>query len=141
MTIAAASQPDKYRSIFAPNEYWKEKTGHPIMWSAPIVAWRSWVDEDRARAASYVKATHEAIAWLKVGKNIDASIKKFGVLSGVKNKAQAAVYRKWLGEGKIFRGRWDRETIDAQWKFLEMAAKRGVLGKVPAKEKVALILE
>ena len=141
LTIAAASQPDKFRSIFSPNAYWKKKTGHPIMWSAPIVAWRSWVDEDRARAKSFVKATHESFKWLENGKNVEAAIKKFGVLAGVKNKAQAAVYKKWLATGKIFKGRWDRETIDAQWEFLEMAAKRGVLGKVPDKNKVALVLE
>ena len=140
-TIAAASQPDKYRSIFAPNDYWRKKTGTPIMWSAPIVAWRFWVDEDRDRAKRFVKATHEAIAWLKKGDNVVTAIKKFGVLSGVKNDAEAAVYKKWLSEGKIFAGKWDRETIDAQWKFLEMAAKHGVLGKVPDKNKVALILE
>ena len=140
-TIAAASQPDKYRSIFAPNDYWREKTGTPIIWSAPIVAWRSWVDEDRDRAKRFVKATHEAIAWLKKGVNVVTAIKKFGVLSGVKNDAEAAVYKKWLSEGKVFAGKWDRETIDAQWKFLEMASKHGVLGKVPDKNKVALILE
>jgi len=37
--------------------------------------------------------------------------------------------------------RWDVKTRDNQWKFLEMAAKQGVLGKVPSKEKVGLILE
>ena len=141
LTIAAASQPDKYRSIFAPNDYWRNKTGSPIMWSAPIVAWRSWVDEDRARAKSFVKATHESFKWLENGENVDATIKKFGVLAGVKNKAQAAVYKKWLATGKIFKGQWDRKIIDSQWEFLKMAAKHGVLGKVPDKNKIALVLE
>jgi NitT/TauT family transport system substrate-binding protein len=55
-TIRAASQPDKFRSIFSPNDYWKEKTGYPIVWAAPIVAWKSWVDQDRARAKNFVAA-------------------------------------------------------------------------------------
>jgi ABC-type nitrate/sulfonate/bicarbonate transport system substrate-binding protein len=35
LSIAAASQPDKYRLLFSPDEYWKEKTGAPLVWSAP----------------------------------------------------------------------------------------------------------
>ncbi len=141
LTIAAAAQPNKYRSIFAPNDYWKKKTGQPIVWSAPIVAWRSWVDEDRARAKAFVAATHESFKWLRKPKNLDAAVKQFGTLAAVKNQAQANVYKKWLGEKRVFLAEWNRETRDNQWKFLEMAAKRGVLGKVPSKEKHGLILE
>ena len=141
LTIAAAAQPDKYRSIFAPNDYWKKKTGYPIVWSAPIVAWRSWVDEDRARAKSFVTATHESFTRLRIGANVDAAVKKFGRIAAIKNKAQAEVYKKWFKERRIFQARWDRKTRDNQWKFLEMAVKRGVLKKVPSKEKHGLILE
>ncbi|MCH8820493.1 MAG: ABC transporter substrate-binding protein [Acidobacteria bacterium] len=141
LTIAAASQPDKYRSIFAPNDYWKKKTGYPIVWSAPIVAWRSWVEEDRARAKSFVAATHESFRWLRIGKNLDAAVKKYGTLAAVKNKAQAEVYKKWLKDKRIFLARWDRETRAKQWEFLEMASRHGVLGKVPSMEKYGLILE
>ncbi|HEY7219413.1 MAG TPA: ABC transporter substrate-binding protein, partial [Candidatus Binatia bacterium] len=33
LSIAAASQPDKYRLLFSPDDYWKEKTGAPLVWS------------------------------------------------------------------------------------------------------------
>jgi len=141
LTIAAASQPNKFRSIFAPNDYWKKKTGQPIVWSAPIVAWRSWVDEDRARAKAFVAATHESFRWLRKGKNLDAAVKKFGRLAAVKNQAQADVYKKWLRNKRVFLARWDQEVIDGQWKFLEMAKKHGVLGKLPSKKNHLLILE
>ena len=141
LTIAAASEPDKYRSIFAPNDYWKKKTGNPIVWSAPIVAWRSWVEEDRARAKSFVAATHESFEWLRKSENLDAAVKKYGKLAAVKNQAQADTYRKWLKERKIYLARWDRETRRKQWDFLKMAQKRGVLGKLPDMEKHGLILE
>ena len=141
LTVKAASEPDKYRSIFSPNEYWKKKTGQPIVWSAPIVAWRSWVEEDRARAKSFVAATHESFRWLRKGENLDAAVKKYGTLAAVKNKAQAEVYKKMLKEKRIFLAEWNRETRDKQWEFLEMASKRGVLGKVPSKEKHGLILD
>ena len=140
LTIAAAAAPDKFRSIFAPNDYWKEKTGYPIVWSAPVVAWRKWVDEDRDRAANYVKAVHESWEWLRVSKNLDTAVKKYGKLAAVKNKAQADVYRKWLSEKRVFLTRWDQEVVDAQWKFLEMAKQRGVLTKIPDKKKTGLIL-
>ena len=45
LSITAASQPDKYRVLFSPDDYWKEKTGERLVWSAPTIAWRDWVDE------------------------------------------------------------------------------------------------
>ncbi len=141
LTIAAAAQPDKYRSIFAPNDYWKKKTGYPIVWSSPMVAWRSWVTEDRARAKAFVAATHESFKWLRKPENLDAAVKKFGKLAAVKNKAQAETYKKWLGEKRVFLAHWDQKVIDSQWQFLEMAVKHGVLKKVPSKKKHGLILE
>jgi len=141
ITIRAASQPDKYRSIFVPNDYWKKKTGYPIVWSAPIVAWRSWVEEDPERAKNHVAATMEAFAWLRIEKNFDAAAKKYGTLAAVKSKAEGDTYKKWLKAGKIFLTKWNPEVIDAQWKFLEMAKKHGVLTKIPDKKKYGLILK
>ena len=141
LTVAAAAQPNKYRSIFAPNEYWKKKTGQPIVWSAPIVAWRSWVEEDRDRAKRFVAATHESFRWLRIGKNLDAAVEKYGRLAAVKNQAQAEIYKKWLKAERVYLARWDREVVDAQWEFLEMAKRHGVLKKVPPKDTTAMILE
>ncbi|MFQ5851385.1 MAG: ABC transporter substrate-binding protein [Candidatus Binatia bacterium] len=141
LTIAAASQPDKYRSVFVPNDYWKKKTGYPIVWSAPIVAWREWVNADPERAKAHVAATLESFKWLRKGKNLDAAVKKYGKLAAVKTKAEAETYKRWLKEGKIFLARWDRKVVDAQWNFLEMAKRRGVLKKVPSKKKHGLILQ
>jgi len=140
LTIAAAAQPDKYRSVFAPNDYWKKKTGQPIVWSGPLVAWRSWVNEDKARAAALSKAFEDSWKWLRNPKNLDKVVAKYGKLAAVKNKAQAETYKKWLMSKRIFLAKWDKETRDNQWKFLHMAAKHGVLGKVPSKEKHGLIL-
>ena len=141
LTVAAAAQPDKYRSIFAPNDYWRKKTGYPILWSAPIVAWRSWVEEDRDRARNLVKAYHETWSWVRKPENLEAAVAKYGKLAAVRNQAQADVYKKWLGAERVFLNRWDREVVDAQWRFLEMAHKHGVIKKVPPKDKHALILE
>ncbi len=79
------------------------------------------------------------MTWLR--NNVDGAIKKHGTLAAVKTPAEAATYKKWLKEKKIWLANWDREVIDSQWKFLEMAKKRGVLTKIPDKEKVALILK
>ncbi len=141
LTVAAASQPNKYRSIFAPNDYWKKKTGHPIVWSAPIVAWRSWVEEDRDRAKRWVAATHESFKWLRKGENLDAAVKKYGTLAAVKNQAQAEIYKKWLGQERVYLAKWNQEIVDNQWEFLELAKKHGVLKKIPPKATTAMILE
>ncbi|MFQ5541918.1 MAG: ABC transporter substrate-binding protein [Candidatus Binatia bacterium] len=139
-TISAASQPDKYRSVFVPNDYWKNKTGHPIGWATPIIAWRSWVNEDPERAKNHVEATMESFRWLRKPENLDAAVKKYGKLAAVKNKAQAETYKSWLKQGKFFLARWDQEVINSQWEFLKMAKKRGALTKIPSKKKHGLIL-
>lgn len=138
MTIRAASQPDKYRSIFSPNAYWKQKTGFPVVWSGPLVAWREWVQEDPERAKNLVSAVHESFTWLR--QNPDVAIKKYGKMAAVKTPAEANTYKKWLQENRVLLTRWDSQVIDAQWKFLELAKKVGVLKKVPSKERHALIL-
>ena len=76
LTIAAAAQPDKYRSVFAPNDYWKKKTGQGIIWSAPLVCWRKWVEEDKARATAFVKAWTEGYRWLRKPENLKKVVKK-----------------------------------------------------------------
>jgi len=139
-TIEAASQPDKFRSIFAPNEYWKAKTGYPIVWAAPLVAWKNWIDENPARAANLAAAAEESFRWLREPENLDAAVQKYGTLAGVTTPAAVATYKKWLGEKRIFLARWDEKVADAEWQFLGMAKRDGVLDEVPAKEKHALIL-
>jgi len=141
LTIAAAAQPDKYRSIFVPNDYWKKKTGQGIIWSAPLVCWRKWVDEDRARATAFVKAWTEGYKWLRKPENLKKVIKKYGSLAAVKNEAQAKTYEKWLTQGKMLIVDWDEATRDKQWEFLYMAKKHGILKKIPNKEKHGLILK
>ena len=140
-TIRVASQPEKFRSIFSPNEYWKKKTGYPIVWTAPLVAWRSWVDENPARATNFAAATEESFRWLRQPENLDAAVEKYGKLAGVTTPAAIATYRKWLGEKRLFLAHWDQKVVDAEWQFLEMARRYGILDEVPAKEKHALILE
>lgn len=141
LTIAAASQPDKFRSIFAPNDYWKKKTGLPIVWSGPLIAWRDWVNEDPARAKALSRAFEDSWKWLRKPENIDKAIAKYGRLAAVKNEAQAATYKKWLTSHRIFLAKWDRDTRDKQWQFLETAKKHGVLKKIPPKEKASIVFD
>ncbi|MEX0806786.1 MAG: ABC transporter substrate-binding protein [Candidatus Binatia bacterium] len=138
LSIAAASQPDKYRMLFSPDDYWKEKTGAPLLWSAPTIAWRDWVDEDRQRAKNVVATLHESFQWLR--QNSDKTIEKYGKLAGIQNAAQAATLKKMLQEGRIFLERWDPKVVDAQWKFLHLAKEAGIIKAVPDKDKHALVL-
>ena len=138
LSISAASQPDKYRMLFSPDDYWKQKTGEPLVWSGPVIAWRDWVDEDRQRAKNLVAALHESWQWLR--QNSDKTIEKYGKLAGVQNAAEAATLKKMLQEGRIFLERWDPKVVDAQWKFLELAKQTGIIKAVPAKDKYALVL-
>jgi len=140
-SVEAASQPDKFRAIFSPNDYWKKKTGYPVVWSAPLVAWKSWVNENPTRAKNYAEAVEDSFRWLRDPKNFDEVVAKYGSLGGVTTPAAKAVYKKWLGEKKIFLAHWDQKAVDAEWQFLEMAKSHGVLDKVPSKQEHALVLE
>jgi NitT/TauT family transport system substrate-binding protein len=138
-TIKAASQPDKLRSLFDPNEYWKKKTGYPIVWTAPLVAWKSWVKENPARARNMSAATMESFEWLRTPENLDTVVNNHGKLAGVTDAASVAVYKKWLGEKRLFLTEWSQKSADAQWQFLELAKKHGVIDKVPPKDEHALL--
>jgi ABC-type nitrate/sulfonate/bicarbonate transport system substrate-binding protein len=140
-TIRAASEPDKLRSIFSPNDYWKKKTGYPIVWAAPLVAWKSWVDENPTRAKNYAEAVEESFEWLRKPENLDAAVKQYGTLAGVTTPDQIAVYKKFLAEKRIFLSEWNPKVVDSQWQFLEMAKSHGILPAVPDKKSHALVLE
>jgi ABC-type nitrate/sulfonate/bicarbonate transport system substrate-binding protein len=140
-TINALSQPDKFRSIFSPNDYWKKKTGYPVVWAAPLVAWKSWIDENPTRAKNFATATEESFRWLRQPENLGAAVKKYGTLAGVTTPEAIATYKKMLAEKRIFLAHWDQKAIDAEWKFLDLAKRYGILTEVPAKEKHALALE
>lgn len=140
-TIRAASEPGKFRSIFSPNDYWKQKTGYPIVWAAPLIAWKSWVDENPTRAKNYAEAVEESFEWLSKPENLDAAVKQYGTLAGVTTPDQIAVYKKLFAEHRIFLSEWNPKVVDSQWKFLEMAKSHGILPAVPDKKSHALVLE
>jgi ABC-type nitrate/sulfonate/bicarbonate transport system substrate-binding protein len=140
-TVRAGSQPNEFRSIFSVNEYWKKKTGFPVIWAAPLVAWRSWVDQDRARAKNFAAAIEESFRWVAEPQNFDAAVKTHGELAGVTDPASIATYKKWLAEGLIFLPEWNAKVVAAEWQFLDIAKRYGVLDAVPAKEKYALTFE
>src|SRR6185437_15619298 len=90
LTLAAEAQPDKFRVLFSPNDYWKKKTGFPIVWAAPLVAWRSWVDEDRNRAQKFAAAVADSFHWLENPQNLETAVKNHGALAGVNTPQDVA---------------------------------------------------
>ena len=140
LNLAAEAQTDKFRVLFSPNEYWEKKTGYPIVWAAPIVAWKSWVDEDKKRAQSFAAATMDSFRWLAKPENLEAAVKNHGALAGVTKPADVAEYKNWLQHKNMFLTEWDQKAVDAQWKFLDICQKGGVITKVPAEDKYALFI-
>ena len=140
LNLAAEAQTDKFRVLFSPNDYWREKTGYPIAWAAPIVAWRSWVDEDQARAKDFATAVAESFRWLRQPENLETAVKNHGALAGVTRPADIAEYKKWLAAKKMFLTRWERKAVDAQWKFLAVAQRTGIIDKIPNEDKYALFV-
>jgi NitT/TauT family transport system substrate-binding protein len=140
-TVQAASQPDKYRSIFSANNYWKQKTGYPVVWAAPLLAWKSWINENPTRAKNYAAAVEESFQWLRQPANLEAAVKRYGKLASVNGPADVAVYQRWLTENYLFLSEWNQKVVDSQWQFLEMAKRHGVLPAVPDQKSHALILD
>jgi ABC-type nitrate/sulfonate/bicarbonate transport system substrate-binding protein len=140
-SINATAEPDKYRAIFSPNDYWQKKTGYPLVWSSPLVAWAGWVKENPTRAKNFTAAVEESFQWLEKPDNFDTVVQKYGKLAGVTTPEAITVYKKWLSEQKVFLSKWDQKVIDSQWQFLELAHSHGILDKVPPKSEHALSLE
>ncbi len=141
LNLAAEAQTDKIRVLFSPNEYWEKKTGYPIVWAAPIVAWQSWVDEDKARAKNFAAAVTASFEWLEKPENLDTAVKNHGAIAGVTKPGDVAEYKDWLAHKNMFMTDWSRKAVEAQWKFLDVCQKGGVLDKVPAEDKYALFVE
>jgi ABC-type nitrate/sulfonate/bicarbonate transport system substrate-binding protein len=141
LNLAAQAQTDKFRVLFSPNDYWKQNTGYPIMWAAPLIAWRSWVDQDRKRAENFAAAATESFLWLEKPENLETAVKNHGALAGVTKPEDVAEYKDWLQHKNMFMTDWDRKAADAEWKFLEVCRQTGVIDKVPAEDKYALFVE
>jgi ABC-type nitrate/sulfonate/bicarbonate transport system substrate-binding protein len=140
LNLAAEAQADKFRVLFSPNDYWRQKTGYPIVWAAPTVAWKSWVDEDQERAKSFAAAVADSFRWLRKPENLKTAVKNHGALAGVTKPEDIAEYEKWLGAKRLFMTRWDRKAVDAQWQFLEVVQRTGIIDKVPAEDRYALFV-
>lgn len=141
LSLAAEAQTDRFRVLFSANDYWKQKTGYPIVWPGPLVAWRSWVNEDTTRAKKFAAATDESFRWLEQPENLETAVKNHGALAGVKTPADIAEYKTWLQSKNLFMASWNRKAVDAQWKFLELCRRTGVISSVPAEDKYALFVE
>jgi ABC-type nitrate/sulfonate/bicarbonate transport system substrate-binding protein len=141
LNIAAEAQPDKFRVLLSANDYWKQQTGYPIVWAAPTVAWRSWVNEDETRAKNFAAAAKESFLWLEKTENLETAVKNHGTLAGVTTPADVAEYKDWLQHKNMFMTDWDSKAVAAQWKFLEVCQRTGIIDKVPAQDKYALFVE
>ena len=141
LSLAAEAQPDKFRVLFSPNDYWKKKTGYPIVWAAPLVAWRSWVDEDQTRAKNFAAAVMASFEWLEQPANLEAAAKSHGTLAGVTTPEDIKEYQDWLQHKDMFMTDWSRKAVDAQWQFLDVAQRTGVISKVPPQDKYALFVQ
>jgi len=141
LNLAAQAQTDKFRVLFSPNDYWKQKTGFPIVWAAPLVAWRSWIDEDQARAKAFAAAVKDSFLWLEQPANLEAAVKNHGTLAGVTTPQDVAAYKDWLQHRNMFMTDWDAKSVGAQWKFLDVCQRTGIISKVPAQDKYALFAE
>lgn len=140
LTMDTEAQPEKFRVLFSPNEYWEQKTGYPIMWTAPNVAWRSWVEQDPARAKNFAAATEDSFRWLRNPDNLDAAVKKYGTLAAVTKPADVAEYKEWLEKKHMFLTRWDNKVAGAQWTFLDLCQRTGIITKVPPMDKYAMFV-
>ncbi len=139
-TLEAEAQPDKFRVLFSPNDYWREKTGYPITWASPLDGWRSWVNENPARAKNFVTATAEMYSWLAKPANLKVAVKNHGKLAGVTTPAMVAEYVTLLGEKHMFMTDWSRKAVDAQWQFLQVCQRAGIISKVPPQDKYAMFV-
>jgi hypothetical protein len=108
--------------------------------SSSLVAWKSWVNENPDRAKRLAAAVAESFERLKNPENLRAAVKAHGKIAGITNPKEVATYATWLSAGKVFFMEWNKKVADAQWEFLNLATKNGILDKVPSEKEHALFL-
>jgi hypothetical protein len=86
-------------------------------------------------------AVKDSFLWLMKPENLEAAVKKHGALAGVTKPEDVAEYKEWLVHKQMFMPEWNRKAVDAQWKFLELAQRAGIINKVPPEDKYALFVE
>ncbi len=99
------------------------------------------MDEDQTRAKNFAAAATESFLWLEKPENLDAAVKNHGALAGVTKPEDIAEYKDWLQHKNMFMTDWSRKAADAQWKFLDVCQRTGIIAKVPAEDKYALFVE
>jgi ABC-type nitrate/sulfonate/bicarbonate transport system substrate-binding protein len=140
-TVNAEAEPDKFRVLFSPNDYWIKKTGYPITWAGPLVAWRSWINANPTRAKNLAVATREMFRWLEKPANLRTAVKNHGKLAGITTPAAIAEYINWLDKKHMFMTDWHQKAVEAEWEFLEVCKRTGIISKVPPMDKYALFVE
>jgi ABC-type nitrate/sulfonate/bicarbonate transport system substrate-binding protein len=141
LTMTAEGRPDKFRVLFSSNEYWEKKTGYPIMWSSPLVAWRSWVNEDPARAKNLAVAERAMLRWLKEPENLKTAVKNHGPLAGTTTPSAIDEYITWLDKKHLFMTEWTLKAVESEWKFLDLCKRVGIINKVPPMKECVLFME
>ena len=63
------------------------------------------------------------------------------MLAGVTTPDAVATYKKWLAEKRFFLAQWDQKAVDAEWQFLEVLKRYGMLDQVPDKSQHAMVLD
>jgi hypothetical protein len=83
----------------------------------------------------------ESFHWLENPENLETAVKNHGALAGVTKPQDVAEYKDWLQHKNMFMTDWSKKAVDAQWQFLDVCQKTGVIAKVPPEDKYALFVE
>jgi ABC-type nitrate/sulfonate/bicarbonate transport system substrate-binding protein len=132
-TIKGMASPDTVDMIFAPQDYWEERTGFsPFV--TTFAAERSYLEENPGRAVSFMEGWNNAITNFR--DNVDEYMDRYGRFAGLETDAEIDVVREKYSNNDVTIAPedWGQERIDNHFELYEIIEKHGIIDDAPSEE-------
>lgn len=132
-TIKGMANPDTVDMIFAPQEYWKERTGFsPFV--TTFAANRSFIEESPEIPLSFMQGWQNAIENFR--NNVDEYMDRYGRFAGLETDAETEVVRENYqnSEVTIAPEDWTEDRIENHFQLYEIIEKHGIIDEAPSRD-------
>lgn len=132
-TIKGMANPDMVDMIFAPQEYWEDRTGMSPFVTA-FAAERSYLEENADHAVSFMEGWNNAITNFE--ENVEEYMDRYGRFAGLTTPDEVEVVKEKYQNGNVTISpeEWDEDTIENHFDIFEIIEKHGIIDEAPSRE-------
>jgi len=132
-TIKGMANPDTVDMIFAPQDYWEERTGFsPFV--TTFAAHRSFIEENPEIPLSFMQGWKNAIENFR--DNVDDYMNRYGRFAGLETDAETEVVREKYenNEVTIAPEDWTEDRIENHFELYDIIEKHGIIDEAPSRD-------